>query len=234
MLRVAGLAHQVLNHSIFGLVPGKIVAPAFTVRGERILGGMPKIPGRNPRYEMFRRMPSGAVVVIASGGYDDAVVFGENVALALQVRGCKGIVADGGVRDRDAMVQAAMPIYGRFATPLSSGGAWSIVELGAPVILPGQTSSDVRVHSGDIIMADGDGVLAIPRFCAATVAEDAAVIQATEGTQREELLAGKDPEDVYAGHDRFGHVRRITRPVRTLNGRVRRQSINGRNIHASA
>jgi 4-hydroxy-4-methyl-2-oxoglutarate aldolase len=182
VLRYAGAPHQVLHHSIQSLGPmsGKSIAgPVFCVRGERLLGG---VAPKNLRPEMFRRMPANSVIVMAAAGYEDAVVLGENIALSLQVRGCKAVVTDGGIRDRDSIAQMNMRVFTRFVSPLSSGQQWVTVELDAPVTVPGQ---------------------------AATVVEDAERVQEIENRTREGLLAGGDPEAVYAALPRFDGVRCI-------------------------
>src|SRR3546814_9317651 len=103
---------------------------------------------------MYRRLRPGSVALLASGGYEDAVVFGENVALALKVRGCAAIVTAGGIRDRDAMQALGIPVYPRFVTPPSAGGQWTTTTLDEPVALPGQSSAFVQVNSGAWAMAD--------------------------------------------------------------------------------
>lgn len=216
VLRHAGAPHQVLHHAIAGIGPAgrapagqTVVGPAFCVRGERVLGGGPRT---NLRWEMYRRMPPGSIVLMASGGYEDAVVFGENVALALAVRGCRAIVTDGGIRDRAAMRDLGIPVYARFVTPLSAGGQWLTTAVEEPVFLPGQSSAVVQVNPGDLIVADDDGVVAVPRHGFATVVEDAETVVAAEERTRAEIKSGRDPEEAYASAARFGHVRRIAGP----------------------
>jgi regulator of RNase E activity RraA len=209
VLRYSGTPHQVLHSSIQAIAPtqGKSVAgPVFCVRGERLLGGSKP---KNLRPDMFRRMPSGSVIVMASDGYEDAVVLGENVALSLQVRGCQAVVTDVGIRDREALIKMGMPIFCRFVSPLSSGQQWITVELEATVTLPGQASATVRIAPGDIAVGDGDGVIIIPGRGLRTVTEDAETVLEIEGLTRQQLLAGGDPEAVYVSLERFKHVRRI-------------------------
>ncbi|GAA4326912.1 hypothetical protein GCM10023144_10970 [Pigmentiphaga soli] len=210
VLRTAGAPHQVLHHSIQKLVPGPmVVGPAFCVRGERILGGVPKRSSANPRFEMYRRVQAGAVVVVESGGYEDAVMFGDNIAHGFAVRQCAGIVTDGGIRDREAMAGLGMPVFGRFTTPLSSGGQWLMTELEVPLKLKGQSSSYVTVNPGDFIVADGDGVIVIPEACVQTVAEDAQQLADIEAEIGRRLATGQDPGEVFSAFDRAKHVRRV-------------------------
>ncbi len=146
ILRVAGAPHQVLHHTVKPVAPRSTIAgPAFCIKGERILGGVPKRTKVNPRYEMFRRIPRGAVALIESGGYEDCVVFGGNIALAFKMSGCRGIVTDGGVRDWNDIASMEMPVFCRFATPISSGGQWAMTKLETPLVMAGQSSSTVKV-----------------------------------------------------------------------------------------
>jgi 4-hydroxy-4-methyl-2-oxoglutarate aldolase len=210
VLRAAGVPHHTLHYSVTRLYPGPtLVGPAFCVRGQRVLGGVPPRVGPDPRHEMFRRVGSGEIVVIASDNYEDAVVLGENVVIGLQQKGCRGIVTDGGIRDRDAIGALNIPIYARFATPLSSGKQWAISEIDVPVALRGQSSASVTINPGDLIAADGDGVVVIPREGAQSISEDAAIVVEHEGRHRAALLAGTDPGQIYRTVNRFSHVRSI-------------------------
>jgi 4-hydroxy-4-methyl-2-oxoglutarate aldolase len=208
VLRVAGLPHQALSYRIAPLQRGKPFAGvAFCARGETALGSA-KLP-TDARFELFRRIRPGSVLMVASGGYDEAVVFGENVALAAKVRGCSGIVADGGVRDVDALVALGIPIYCRFASPVSSAGRWNYVALDVPIAMPGQTTATVPVTPGDFVVGDSDGIIVVPAHAARTVAEDAEVIARLEIGLRDRLIAGEDPEAVYSSVNRFAHVRKV-------------------------
>jgi regulator of RNase E activity RraA len=210
VLRAAGVPHHTLHYSIAQLYSGKPVSgPAFCVRGQRVLGGVPAKPGPNTRHEMFRRVREGEIVVIASDGYEDAVVLGENVVIGLQQKGCKGIVTDGGIRDRESIGTLNIPMYARFVTPLSSGKQWAINELQQPISLRGQSSAFVTINPGDMIVGDGDGVVVIPAAGAQSILEDAEVVIEHEERHRSALLAGKDPGEIYTTVNRFTHVRPI-------------------------
>jgi regulator of RNase E activity RraA len=209
VLRAGGLPHQALSSRIARLGPaGHLSGPALCARGETALGAPEPKNIKAIRYEMFRRVYPGAILVVGSGGYDEAVVFGENVALAVRAKGCAGMVADGGVRDVDSIRAMDIPVFARFATPVSSAGRWRFVALEEPLFMPGQTTATVLVRPGDLLVGDGDGVVVVPAEHAADVAEDARRLVAIEEMQRPRLIAGDDPEEVYGAADRFGHVRR--------------------------
>lgn len=208
VLRSAGAPHQVLHHSLqrFGAAR-PFAAPAFCVRGERVLGAMKASDDR--RFELYERFPDGAVLVLDSGGYEPAVVFGENVALALKMQGCMAIVTDGGIRDRDAFSEMQMAVWAKFVTPLSSGKQWITTQIDVPVTLPGQSSSTVTIYSGDIVHADSDGVVIVPGRGAVSILEDAEVVAGIESETRRRLKAGEKAAVVYGDLPRFSHVRKI-------------------------
>lgn len=210
VLRIGGIPHAVVHHSVHRMISKKTIAGrAFCVRGETILGGVPATD-RNVRLEMFQRVASGEIVVIESGGYEAGVMFGDNVVEALHVRGCTGIVTDGGIRDRDALDELGMPIFGRFATPLSSGGQWNMTDLQVPIHLKGQTSTQVVVHPGDMILADGDGVVVVPHQHAEQVLEDAEKLAEIEVVRSRGLMSGRDAGEVFGETPLFQHIRPLT------------------------
>jgi 4-hydroxy-4-methyl-2-oxoglutarate aldolase len=209
VLRTGGLPHRVLHHRIAQLgMHQQLCGPAFCARGETGMGAPEPKNAKAVRYDMFRRIGAGAILLIGSGGYDEAAILGENVALAVRAKGCVGIVVDGGVRDAQSLAAMDIPVYARFATPVSTAGRWRFVALEEPMLMPGQTTAGVLVSPGDLLLGDRDGVIAIPARIAADVAADARKLIAVEEMQRPRLIAGEDPADVYASGDRYGHVKR--------------------------
>jgi 4-hydroxy-4-methyl-2-oxoglutarate aldolase len=214
VLRAGGLPHRVLSSRVAHLTPGKRLAgPAYCVRGETALGAPEPSNTQNIRFELYRRILPGSVLLIGTGGYDEAAVFGENIALSAIARGCLGAVVDGGVRDRDALAQLHFPVYARFTTPVSSAGRWRVVELDEPLFMPGQTTAQILVNPGDWLVGDGDGVVVVPSEHAKDVASDAERLAKTEEMRRPDLIAGEDPEKVFNSMDRYGHVRRYAMGV---------------------
>ncbi|CAN5738705.1 hypothetical protein BH09PSE5_BH09PSE5_00540 [soil metagenome] len=212
VLRVMGLPHQALSSRIVGLEPSmKLCGPAFCIKGQTWLGTPPKPdPDKpQPRYELFKHLYAGCVVVVDSGSYDEGVVMGENFAVSIVGGGGTGFIVDGGIRDSQAFVDRKIPTFLRFVTPVSSAGRWSITAFEVPISLPGQTSASVAISPGDVILADRDGVVVIPRQHASDIAGYAERVDEIEQIQRAELIAGSDDRQrVYERHDRFGHIRK--------------------------
>lgn len=98
----------------------------------------------------------GDIVVAAFNGFQGCAVMGDRVAGMLLNNKAAGFVTDGPVRDIDGLLTAGLPVWASGLTPASpvSNGPGSI---GLPVQIAGQ-----RVETGDIIIADADGVVVAP------------------------------------------------------------------------
>lgn len=98
----------------------------------------------------------GDILVINASGYDGRAIIGDNLAQRFAVFGAAGAVVDGYVRDAEIIERLGVPVFARGTTPAGpfKNGPGAI---GEPVALGG-----VVVNPGDIVAADGDGVIVIP------------------------------------------------------------------------
>jgi 4-hydroxy-4-methyl-2-oxoglutarate aldolase len=208
-----GLCDQIISADLQPLAPTmRIVGPAFCIRGEPAQGStIEATAGRGkPSYDLFRHMYNGCVAVIDTGGYRIAGPWGENTAISAYARGCRGVIIDGGTRDSNELREMAFPTFVRFASAARVEGRWCHVEFETPIRLPGQVGEWVPVEPGDIIVADADGIVAIPRELASEVAELGDKLATIEEEMRQELASGVDREDVYSRHDRYAHIPKKT------------------------
>jgi RraA family protein len=130
--------------------------------------------------------PGDVLVVNAQGSLTHAV-FGELMALACRSRGLAGVVVDGAIRDATALAQLRFPVFARGACasgPLKDGTG----EVGFPVACGG-----VVCTSGDLVLADGDGVVVVPRADAEPVLAQALLIREWEDERRSALAAAVAP-----------------------------------------
>lgn len=97
------------------------------------------------------------VLLAAAGGSMRSGIWGELLSTAARNRGCVGAIVDGAVRDVAAMQQMAFPVYARGRSPHDSKDRQRVVDIDIPVEIEG-----VRFHPGEIVMADADGIVAIP------------------------------------------------------------------------
>lgn len=126
----------------------------------------------------------GDVIVVDAGGDTTNAVVGELIARHAQVRGVAGFVINGAIRDLDAFRTGSYPI---FATAVTHRGPYKDGpgEIGVPVTLGGMV-----IHSGDIVIGDADGVLAVPCDGAAAILEAAEAQQAKEAEILRQIEAG--------------------------------------------
>ena len=126
---------------------GRVAGPAFTVSCP---------PGDNLMlHAAIHRAEPGSVVVAESGDLDWALA-GGNVCAVAQRRGVAAFLLDGLIRDLAEVREARFPVFARGVIPIP--GAKSVVRpLGEPV-----TCGGVRVEAGDIVVADEEGVVAVP------------------------------------------------------------------------
>lgn len=129
-------------------------------------------------------LKSGSVVVLDVQGDGDVGSVGSFNALFWVSKGARGIVSNGGIRDIDEIVKEKIPVYldymerGRGIRP----GRNEIESVNKPVTIGG-----VLVRSGDVIVADGDGVIVVPREYAKPVAEYAHEILKSDKAGRKGL-----------------------------------------------
>lgn len=135
----------------------------------------------------------GDVAVIAVEA--DAAVWGELFSAAALGRGARGTVTDGLVRDRARIAALGYPVYGTGSRPADSLGRVSVAEADCPVGCGG-----VAVAPGDLVVADADGVVFVPRAHAMAAIEAARAKAGTETKARELLAGGARLADVW---DRF-------------------------------
>ena len=148
-------------------------------------------PGDNLSLHLaMERVPRGSVLVVGTGSFI-AGYWGEVLTVAAEAAGVVGLVIDGGVRDIAALKKRQFPV---FARGISVKGT---VKVSAPSVGQPFNFNGVGVAVGDLVVADDDGVIIIPKSDAArTLAEgearankEALMMQAlTEGRSTLELM----------------------------------------------
>jgi 4-hydroxy-4-methyl-2-oxoglutarate aldolase len=99
----------------------------------------------------------GDVLVVATNSPSTDGLFGELFATALARRGVRGVVLGCGVRDVAELREMGFPAWSRAVSAQGSVKA-TAGAVNVPVVLGGQT-----IHPGDVVVADDDGVLVVPR-----------------------------------------------------------------------
>lgn len=133
----------------------------------------------------------GDVVVVGLSADNTDGMFGELLATSYRARGAKGLVIDAGCRDVRALKEMGFPVWSRAIS--AKGTVKSTVgSANVPVVCAG-----IVVNPGDVIAADDDGVVVVPRERAAEVAQAAEAREKKENEQRRRLAAGELGLDTY-------------------------------------
>jgi 4-hydroxy-4-methyl-2-oxoglutarate aldolase len=122
--------------------------------------------------------------------------WGELFSTAAKARGAVGVVVDGLIRDQARIEEMGFPVFARGGRPTDSLGRVSMSERDTAIEIAG-----VIVHSGDLIVADVDGVTVVPTDAIAEVATRAIEKATTETDARRLLEEGALLRDAW---DRFG------------------------------
>ncbi len=126
----------------------------------------------------------GEVIVVANGGAAVST-WGGMASYAAKLKGIAGLVCDGGCRDREEIAQFGFPLFSRHMVPTPGKTRLKVEAIGEPVICCG-----VRVRPGDLIVADGTGVVCIPHEHAAEVAAMATRFAADDAQAMREMEQG--------------------------------------------
>lgn len=146
---------QVLSDDIRPLWEGaRLNGPAYTVLCA---------PGDNLMlHAAIHRAPAGSVLVVDAGD-DSHAIAGGNVCAVAQRRGLAGIIVDGAIRDVQKIRELGFPVFARSIVP-KPGLKNIVLPLQQPVNCGG-----VLVHTGDFVVADEEGIVAVPAKDVATV-----------------------------------------------------------------
>jgi 4-hydroxy-4-methyl-2-oxoglutarate aldolase len=161
----------------------QIAGPAVTVLAQ---------PGDNWMIHVaVEQCQKGDIVVVGCTSDNTDGMFGELLATALRARGVSGLIIDAGCRDVRPISEMGFPVWSKAisakGTVKSTLGCVNI-----PVVCAG-----VNVEPGDVVVADDDGVVVIPRSLAVETAQKAQKRKDDEDGKRKQLEAGTLSLDMY-------------------------------------
>jgi 4-hydroxy-4-methyl-2-oxoglutarate aldolase len=149
-------------------------------------------PGDNWMLHVAAEMlQPGDVAVLGTSSDNTDGMFGDLLATSFRARGALGLVIDAGCRDTAELRDLGFPVWSRAVHAKGTVKA-TIGSVNTPILCAG-----ALVHPGDVVVADDDGVVIVPKLRAAQVAAAAAVREAKEAGTRRRLAAGELGLDVY-------------------------------------
>ena len=163
-----------MAHDMKALFKTKFAGPAVTVlmKKEEHKEGSAASQGM---IDAIDAAPAGSVyVIVLEDGVNYAAIGGLMVT-AMKVRGLAGAIVDGSIRDLPQIQRLQFPVYGRGVSPGTTVGHFRCAGVNVPV-----TCAGVKVNPNDIIAADEDGVVVVPREHAAEILKKAQQLDFTE------------------------------------------------------
>lgn len=156
--------------------PFQVAGPALTVRSR---------PGDNLMFHHALDVADpGDIIVVEAGGDTTNALMGEIMVGIAQHNGVGAIIVDGAIRDADEIRRMGFPLWARGVThrgPYKDGPG----ELNVPITIDGMV-----IEPGDLVLGDGDGVLAVPYDKVGEVLEAAREKSALEERQIASIADG--------------------------------------------
>jgi regulator of RNase E activity RraA len=165
---------QYMHHEMRPVFTTKFAGPAVTVlmkKEEHHEGAS----ASNGMLDAIDKAPAGSVYVMELEDGANIAGIGGLMATAMKARGLVGAVIDGGVRDTPQIKKLQFPVFSTGIVPSTSVNHYRFVGMNVPISCAG-----AAVNANDIVTADEDGVVVVPRAKAAEVLKKAQELDYTE------------------------------------------------------
>jgi len=188
-LRERKLLNQTLPNGIMPLRDEmKAAGFAFTIKGAKNLTLKNEMA---ERAKMLDDIQENSFVVWDTSLDRESAHWGECMTMAAQRKHCRGAAVDGGVRDTDRVLELGFPLWVRYRSSNGMLGRFRISSWQTPIL-----RGDVIVHPGDLIFADIDGALCVPRVLVVPVLERAEEIAHGESDLKKWINQGMSAVEI--------------------------------------
>jgi regulator of RNase E activity RraA len=177
-----------------------MVGEAFTLRyipAREDLNPISVFQDRNhPQRAGVEQCPPGSVMVFDSRKDARAASAGSILVSRLMVRGCAGVVTDGGFRDSPEIAALPFPAYHQRPSAPTNLTLHQALDVNVPI-----GCGDAPVFPGDVMVGDREGVVVLPAHLADELAEEAFEMTAFEDFVGEEVMKGRSILGLYPATD---------------------------------
>jgi regulator of RNase E activity RraA len=173
----------------------RLVGPAFTLRfvaAREDLATPASWASPISSRAAIEAMPAGCIAVVDALGNASAGIFGDILTARMMKRGVAGLVTDGAVRDVAGVLASGLPVWCQGVAAPPSVAALTFVGWQEPISCGG-----VAVFPGDIMVADGDGAVVIPRAILDEIVPEAAEQERMENWIMAEVERGMPLPGLY-------------------------------------
>jgi regulator of RNase E activity RraA len=150
----------------------------------------------HPQRVAVEQCPPGAVMMIDSRKDPRAASAGSILVTRLMIRGCAGIVTDGGFRDTPELEKLPFPCYHNRPTAPTNLTLHQAIDINVPI-----GCGDAPVFPGDVIMGDAEGVVVIPAHLADELADECTEMTIFEDFVIEKVHEGRPVIGLYPATD---------------------------------
>jgi regulator of RNase E activity RraA len=133
------------------------------------------------------------VFIAAGAGSMRSAIWGELLSTAARNRGCVGAIVDGATRDIAKIEAIKFPVFARGTCPLDSRNRHRVVEVDVPVQI-----DSVCFSPGDLVVADADGVVVVPRKVEDQIIRAAWEKVDTENQVRSAIQSGRGATEAFS------------------------------------
>jgi regulator of RNase E activity RraA len=182
-LDAAGFPDSVVVH-VKGVAPGmRFAGPALTVKEST--GAFGSYPSSNFKVgAIIDAANAGDVVVVDAGGAPYST-WGGIASYAAKLKGIAGLLVDGGVRDLEEIVEYGFPVFARHLVPTTGRTRLKVEAINVAVQVDG-----VAIAPGDILVADGTGLVCLPKAKAEEIVGIAEAYAVDDAAAMRDLDAG--------------------------------------------